>query len=377
MAIRFVALALIGCAADPQDDATVADGKTDGITEFRLTLTTSGSTLRAKETPKLPGAPSGTTSFACPTDGRTADGWRLLCDRGQERLTLTYDPEERVGAAIYIKATSASDKRSYYHCSATTADPDKWPGELRCTAKSPRTMIDGQMVSPFASSITDVGIFNAHVVSETASAKLVRGMKPFRDADFEDLHDLGVKAVLIFKRPTEASEVDEEIDALTPIGVPTSQIVNVQFPWKNFADFAEPCKMTVQSLKLLKDWTTSGKTTFFHCTVGEDRTGYLAGLYRLLTEQTSVQTIFEQELCEHGYSAGNPQKPYAGVVNEIDADLTPIFLKMAFKISTGELTEDALDESVCATDPASDSAFTDAQWNAASYRCSVSTRYRL
>jgi hypothetical protein len=370
-------LVFAGCI-DPGDDASdsVSDGKADGVSAFTLKLTTSSGVLRAIETPKLPGAPSTSTKFACPTDERTADGWRLICDRGQEQLRLIYDPEDKVGAGIYVKSGSSPDKRSYYHCSATTAAAGKWPTELKCTAKTPKTIIDGQLVSPFSSSLDDVGILNSHVVS-TDGAKLLRGMKPFRDADFEDLEQLGVEAVLIFKKPTSATEVDDETAALAPLGIPATHVANVAFPWKDFADFEEPCRMTVRSLELLREWTAAGKTTFFHCTVGEDRTGYLAGLYRLLTEDAAIETIFEQEMCERGYSSGNPQKPFAAVAREVDADLTPLFMKMAFKISKGELSETSLDESVCDTDPETDPDFADAQWDAEAFRCSISTRYRL
>jgi len=135
--------------------------------------------------------------------------------------------------------------------------------------------------------------------------------------------------------------------------------------------------MTVRSLKQLKAWQSAGKTAFFHCTVGEDRTGYLAGLYRLLTEQSTPADIFQQEMCERGYSAGNPQKPQIAVVNEVDNDLTPLYAKMAFKIANGELSATSLDENVCTTDPASDPAFAAAEWKPTGFRCLPSTRYRL
>src|ERR1043165_8068190 len=357
-----LAVLVVGCVepgVEDDGDATVVDGKGDGVTEFTLTLTTTTSSFKAKETPKLSGATSGSTaSFTCANESKTDEGWRVICERGKEKLTLTYGPDDKLGAAIYVKTTSSPDKRSYYHCSATTATAGKWPGTLMCSSKSPKTIIIGQLVSPFSSSIDGIGIFNSHVVSEDASGtKLLRGMKPFRDEDFADLKTLGVDAVLIFKKPTGTGEVDEEIDALAPIGVPASRVVNVEFPWKDFADFEEPCRMTVRSLKQLKAWQSAGKTAFFHCTVGEDRTGYLAGLYRLLTEQSTPADIFQQEMCERGYSAGNPQKPQIAVVNEVDNDLTPLYAKMAFKIANGELSPTSLDENVCTTDPASDPAF--------------------
>ncbi len=362
------------------DEGTVSDGKADGIAEFRLALNrTSAGVQRAKESPKLPGAPAGTTKFTCPIDERTADGWRLLCERGKEQLHLTFGPGELEGAAIYRKSSSSPDSRSFYHCEATSADPDEWPDVLTCTAKQPKSLVGGQMISPFSSSLDGVGIANSHLVAEDAAtgAKLFRGMKPFRDVDFADLEELGVGAVLMFKRPTTSTEVTKELAALAPIGITDTNFLNVPFGFKDFAEFAEPCRQTVRSLAQLKQWSDSGTTAFLHCTVGEDRTGYLAGLYRLLNETSSVEAIFEQELCERGYSSGNPQKPLAGVAKEIDSDLTPLFLKMAFKIANGELTPGSLDESVCDVDPEGDAAFADAKWDAESFRCSVSTRYRL
>lgn len=376
MNVRFVlgALLLAGCVDEAAPDpGTVSDGKADGVAEFKLKLNKTQQGMRAKESPKLPGAPSTSTKFTCPIDERTADGWRLLCERGNEQLGLTWGPGELAGAAIYRKSAALPDARSFYHCEATTAGAEAWPTELTCTARTPKSMVGGQMVSPFSSSI-ELGIANSHVVAEGNGAKLVRGMKPFRPQDFADLESLEVGAVLIFKKPTAANEVSKETASLTPIGIPAANIVNIPFGYKDFTDFATPCRMTVQGLAKLVEWRDAGTNAFLHCTVGEDRTGYLAGLYRLLTETAEVEDIFESELCERGYSSGNPQKPFAGVAKEIDADLTPLFLKMAHKIKTGELSPTSLDESVCDADPEGDPAFTLAP---EAFRCSISTRYRL
>jgi len=382
LALLATATAGLGGCADqeadsPDDGASVVDGKGDGVTEFTIKLTTSSGVLRAADSPKLPGAPSGTTKFSCPDDTRTDEGWRLLCSRGSEQLRLTYDEAGRVGAAIFVKAASQPDKRNFYHCDVVTATAGKWPSEIKCKYKAPLTNISGQLVSPFSSSIEDIGILNSHLVSTSGSAKLYRGMKPFRDSDVADLETLGVKAVLIFKKPTGATEVDDETDALAPIGVTATNILNEEFLWKDFADFETPCRQTVRSLEFLHEKVSAGKNTFFHCTVGEDRTGYLAGLYRLLTETTPITDVFETEMCARGYSSGNPQKPYGAVAREVDSDLTPIFLKMAFKISQGELSPTSLDEDVCAEDPANDAAFTGDEYDPTKYRCTISPRYRL
>lgn len=381
MTSRAVALlfAVAGCVdgAEP-DEGTLGEGKADGPSEFTLALNrTAAGVQRAKESPKLPGAPASTMKFTCPVDDRTDGGWRLLCERGDERLDLTFGPGELEGAAIYRKSVAARDSRSFYRCEAAAAAPDAWPAELRCVARQPASIVNGQMVSPFASTL-DLGIANSHLVAQHPSgAKLFRGMKPFRPADFEELASLDVGAVLIFKRPTSSTEVAKELAALTPIGVPESHVLNIPFGFKDFTDFAEPCRQTVRGLAQLEAWASAGTHAFVHCTVGEDRTGYLAGLHRLLREPLPVEAMFEQELCERGYSSGNPQKPIRGVAGEIDADLTPLFLKMAFKISRGELTPTSLDERVCDVDPATDPAFSGPTWEPEGYRCLVSTRYRL
>ena len=160
----------------------------------------------------------------------------------------------------------------------------------------------------------------------------------------------------MFKHATSANELSKEVAAFAKVGIAADHVVNIPFPWKDFPNFAEPCRMTVRGLRMIRDNVASGKTTFLHCTVGEDRTGYLAGLYRLLTESTDARTMFDTELCENGYSSGNPQKP-AAIVDAIDHDLTPLFLKMAFKIARGELTKTSLEETVCDVDPKNDPAF--------------------
>lgn len=377
---------LAACAGDEagtDDDVQVVDGKADGIASFEVAFTgtgLNGATFKAKESPKLPGAGSSTAKFSC-TMSETDDGARLLCKRNKEQLTVLFGHDEMVGAAIYVKSTSSPDSRSYFTCEAPDPEENGFPDSLSCSPKSPKTNIGGQLVSPFASTVENMSIFNAHEVDNDlleSGAWLLRGMKPFRDADYTDLQNAHVDSVLIFKKPTSAHEVADETAALVDIGVDAANVVNVPFGWKDFTSFKEPCVQTVQSLKQLVTWQQAGKKTFFHCTVGEDRTGYLAGLYLLLEYQDyTARDMFDSQLCEHGYSSGNPVKPYGAVAKEVDTDLTPIYLKMAYKISTGELSKDSLDESVCDADPADDAGFTGAAWDAKKYRCAPSSLFRL
>ena len=95
--------------------------------------------------------------------------------------------------------------------------------------------------------------------------------------------------------------------------VTAEDVKSIAFPWKGYPDFKTPCRQTVQGLRFLVGHAQRGMKVYFHCTVGEDRTGELAGLYRMLAEGLDASTAFHGELCEGGYSAGNPQKPYNGV----------------------------------------------------------------
>jgi hypothetical protein len=66
----------------------------------------------------------------------------------------------------------------------------------------------------------------------------------------------------------------------------------------------------------------------------------------MLTEGKSVGQAFKQDLCGHGYEAGDPGKPRQ-VVATVRRELTPLFLKLAHEISNGNLTESHLNDDVC------------------------------
>lgn len=104
---------------------------------------------------------------------------------------------------------------------------------------------------------------------------------------------------------------------------------------------------------------------FYHCTVGEDRTGLLSGLWLLLNTKKSIQYVFKNQMCENGYEAGNPQKP-AYVVNEIREDLTPLFMMMATKIKRGELSLSNLTTKIC---------FSSIDFKADYFQCEGSSKY--
>ena len=195
--------------------------------------------------------------------------------------------------------------------------------------------------SPFPSSVEGVELPNTHQVD--TQGLLFRGMAPF--GHFEELVDLGVEHFLIFKNQTR-NEVDKEVKALKGLGYSSSQIHQIEFPYKGFDSQINACKKAIAGLKLIKKINERGQTLFFHCTVGEDRTGFLAGLYRMLTQEWSKEKAFKYEMCENGYGRGNKKKPNK-VVYAIRGELTPLFNSMSYLIEFGILTWDNLDENLC------------------------------
>jgi hypothetical protein len=196
----------------------------------------------------------------------------------------------------------------------------------------------------FHSEVEGLDIPGSHWVGKPGGA-VIRGMHPLGRA--AELKEAGVTRVLIFKNE-KTDEVRREKAELAAAGYAESTIRHVPFRWKEIPSFQEACEQLVDSLKFLRETTAApGERVFLHCTLGEDRTGVLTGLYRMLTERMSAQAAFHEEMCENGYEAGNPRKPES-INQPIRKELTPVFLRMAELVKAGKLRWDRLDASVCA-----------------------------
>ena len=203
--------------------------------------------------------------------------------------------------------------------------------------------------SPLPSDVVGIHIPNTHVAAQGGLGTVLRGSAPLKN-EIKQLKDYGVTDILIFKNQTR-HEVDQEISWLKAAGYSSGQIHHIPFLWKNIGPFKQTCGQTISALRLLsKAYKTPKKAIFFHCTVGEDRTGFLAGLFRMLAEKWDTEKAFKEELCKNGYEAGNSRKP-PDVITEVRAGLTPAYFKMASLISSGVLTLDNLNTSVCASEP--------------------------
>ena len=161
-----------------------------------------------------------------------------------------------------------------------------------------------------------------------------------------ELSNFGFTDVLIFKRQTR-TEVDEERQALVDLGFKPERIHHIPFNWKQYRSLTQACEQTLEALSLLVQIKNSkDRKIYFHCTMGEDRTGHLAGLYRLLTEKTNAKTIYQDELCAHGFAEGNKQKP-ADIATLVNGELKGLFLTLAEKIEKGEITQTKILKSSC------------------------------
>lgn len=205
------------------------------------------------------------------------------------------------------------------------------------------TLLAAELRSPFPSFVNGLNIPNADEVD--SDGKIYRGMAPGNLT--KELVDFGITDVLIFKRPTK-NEVELERQKLVALGMKSSQIYQIPFEWKQFKSLNVACEQTLEALKILiKIKNSSQRKIYFHCTMGEDRTGHLAGLFRLITEKRDLQSVYKDELCAHGFADGNKQKP-ANVFAYVNGELKTLFLSLAQKIEKGELTESQLNKSSCA-----------------------------
>lgn len=192
---------------------------------------------------------------------------------------------------------------------------------------------------------------NAHVVYETEGSQIIRGKAPANTQQLQELIDLGVSEFIIFKNDVKG-EVEKEKAALLALGIAPRFITHIAFPWKDLHDFKSACTMTVKALKTIENSVKKNRSLYFHCTVGEDRTGYLAGLWGLwVGTYTSVPQSVQQELCDRGYEAGNRAKPYQNVVLKIRETLTPTYLKMVMILGQARQNNQGLDVRLCDSEP--------------------------
>ena len=181
-------------------------------------------------------------------------------------------------------------------------------------------------------SVSNAGVFLEPL---KGSDKIFRGRAP-KSTELRQMTKAGITSVLIFKNQTK-TEVDDETNQLISAGFNEGKIYHVPFLWKDIASEKTACEQIITSLNILKDVENSeDDKILFHCTVGEDRTGLLAGLMTQLLEQEDTQGSFQNQMCAKGYAGGNPSKP-PHVSQAVDKFLTPLYYKISQLIESGEL----------------------------------------
>lgn len=173
-------------------------------------------------------------------------------------------------------------------------------------------------------------------------------MAPLTDGQGLELKSYGITDILIFRNdvPGETATTSE-LELLQRVGFATSSIHKIPFPWKGMSTFEEPCRQTLKALQIMRDVLNSRTSKmYFHCTVGEDRTGYLAGLFRIIFEGASETAAFKDEMCGKGYAEGDPCKP-PKVSIEVHKNITVVYLKLVEWIEAGLISKDNLDPEIC------------------------------
>lgn len=192
--------------------------------------------------------------------------------------------------------------------------------------------------SPIKSTVEGFSLPNLHQVDREGF--VYRSMSP--DKEMSTLQSLGIKNVLIFKNQTR-KEVDKEILELRKLKI---SYLHIPFLWKDIENYSQACQQIVAGIQFVKKSIEQKKKVLFHCTVGEDRTGILSGLFTMLNESKSAEQVFREEMCEKGYGKGNPFKPYK-VTSAIRSDLTPLFLAIAKRITESQVSLSDINESLC------------------------------
>lgn len=204
-----------------------------------------------------------------------------------------------------------------------------------------KTLLSALMLVSLSSfaGVPGLTIPNSHQVDKDGN--VFRGREPQKLVD--ELAHIGITDVIIFKNDTKG-EVPKEIAELNRLGITPH---HVPFRWKQYPSMTEACEQIVEAITIIRDVKKVNGKTFLHCTAGEDRTGTVMGLYRMLEEKMSMNQVFAQEMCPRGFSNGNKNKPKQ-VTSAIEAELTPLFVTIAGKIERGEWKLNALSKKSCA-----------------------------
>jgi protein-tyrosine phosphatase len=266
-------------------------------------------------------------------------GERITCEGDGETVQAIVKYDEASVVAVH----DLSRERGYYDCTPS-GDVEGLPAKMACKRTTITPRGTGGLSSPFDPTVEGVSVPNSHWVD--SNQMVLRGMEPRTPEQYDELRALGMEKVLIFKNNTAHHDVSEEIAAWA---LPEGDVLQVPFRWKDLEGFQPVCEQTLEALRFIRAGEDAGQKVFLHCTVGEDRTGYLAALYSMIFAGVKAADGFHFDMCERGYASGNPQKPWF-VVNTLAREVTPMYRSMAYLVDQGTLDAE-LDDTACVTEP--------------------------
>lgn len=196
--------------------------------------------------------------------------------------------------------------------------------------------------SRFPSTYTALPTPNTHEVTPG----VLRGGSPRSLEDLVELKKHGVEQILIFKKEKN-NEVDREIEDAISIGYRREQIQHINMPWAGLKSFKPACEMMKDGLRALQSASKANQKIFFHCSVGEDRTGALSALWRLWNNpDLDPEDLFYSEMCRFGFAEANPAKS-APTIREIHDSLGRLYFAMAPLVASLRQQEKPLEDLSC------------------------------
>lgn len=183
-----------------------------------------------------------------------------------------------------------------------------------------------------------------NVHSLRSDHRVLRGASPLGKGQL--LKSEGVTDVIIF-RDSVGEDVQIEKQELSEVGISESRIHSIPMKWRDFPSMESACSNVLAALKVIAEVEQNPpRKVYFHCTVGEDRTGILAGLFRMLYQDWSAERSFQKELCAHGFGSASARKPKF-VADAVEKDLKTLYAFMADQIELKKLTKDDLNRGIC------------------------------
>lgn len=183
---------------------------------------------------------------------------------------------------------------------------------------------------------------NTHEISKG----ILRGGSPRDITDLQALRTHGIAKILIFKKENKTEVQDEIRDAIS-VGFAPEQIQHIPLNWVGLKAFRPACLMVKEGLLALQAASQNQQKLFFHCSVGEDRTGVLSALWlKWLHPESSKADLFKNEMCPYGYAEANPKK-IPETVKKIHGSMTRLYGAMFDRIADLQLQGKGLEDLPC------------------------------